>query len=166
MRSSLKDIALRVHVDVPQDLIIHIANGVVDAAIMYAPQHRPGVKIIRLMDERLVLVRTTERGLDKSYVHVDWGPEVALRQAAERMPDVPSVSCNLGPLALNYLLANGGSGYFRMSAVEPHLASGKLQRVPGTPELAYPIYLVHSAFAESSVLEPALAGLRHLSSMP
>ena len=34
------DIALRVHVDVPQDLIAHVAAGIVDIAIMYVPQHR------------------------------------------------------------------------------------------------------------------------------
>ena len=43
MRRSRPDIALRVHVDVPQDLITHVAAGLVDIAIMYAPQHRPGL---------------------------------------------------------------------------------------------------------------------------
>lgn len=42
IRSSLRDIALRVHVDVPQDLTNQVAAGTVDAAIIYAPQHRPG----------------------------------------------------------------------------------------------------------------------------
>ena len=45
MRHSHPDIALRVHVDVPQDLITHVAAGLVDIAIMYAPQHRPGLEI-------------------------------------------------------------------------------------------------------------------------
>ena len=46
MRRSLADIALRVHVDVPQDLINQVAAGLVDVAIMYAPQHRPGLQSI------------------------------------------------------------------------------------------------------------------------
>ena len=58
MRRSLRDIALRVHVDVPQDLINQVAAGLVDVAIMYAPQHRPGLKIDLLMEEELVLVTT------------------------------------------------------------------------------------------------------------
>jgi len=37
MRRTHPDIALRVHVDVPQDLITHVAAGLVDIAIMYAP---------------------------------------------------------------------------------------------------------------------------------
>ena len=62
MRRSLRDVALRVHVDVPQDLIKHVASGSVDAAIMYAPQHLPGLKIDLLMEETLVLVTTDPEG--------------------------------------------------------------------------------------------------------
>ena len=45
MRYTHPDIALRVHVDVPQDLISHVAAGLIDIAIVYAPQHRPGLEI-------------------------------------------------------------------------------------------------------------------------
>jgi hypothetical protein len=36
MRRSLPDIALRAHVDVPQDLINQVAAGLVDVAIIFA----------------------------------------------------------------------------------------------------------------------------------
>src|SRR5688500_10305508 len=81
MRRSLTDIALRVHVDVPQDLINQVAAGLVDAAIMYAPQHRPGLKIDLLMDEELVLVTTDPDGRlsdAADNVHVDWGRDFEL----------------------------------------------------------------------------------------
>jgi hypothetical protein len=45
MRQSLRDVALRVHVDVPQDLANQVTGGLVDVAIMYAPQHWPRLKI-------------------------------------------------------------------------------------------------------------------------
>ena len=113
MRRSLRDIALRVHVDVPQDLINHVASGFVDVAIMYAPQNRPGLKIDLILEETLVLVTTDSKGRLKGandYVHVDWGPEFALHHGAS-FPDVaPNVSVNLGPLALSYVLQAGGSG--------------------------------------------------------
>ena len=69
------------HVDVPQDLINQVAAGLVDVAIMYAPQHRPGLQIDLLMEEELVLVTTNPDGLldHMDYVHVDWGPDFALR---------------------------------------------------------------------------------------
>jgi DNA-binding transcriptional LysR family regulator len=162
MRRSLHDIALRVHVDVPQDLINQVAAGLVDAAIMYAPQHRPGLKIDLLMDEELVLVTTDpDRSDAADNVHVDWGRDFELHHGGGA--DVtPSLFVNLGPLGLAYILAAGGSGYFRRRAVAPHIAAGRLHRVPGAPQFSYPVYAVHSADADDAVLGPALAGLRRV----
>src|SRR6186997_3048013 len=107
MRESLRDIALRVHVDVPQDLITHVATGFVDVAIMYAPQHRPGLEIDLLMEEELVLVTTNlkaYRAGDPQYVHVEWGPDFSSHYAVSFPDTIPSLVANLGPLALNYIL--------------------------------------------------------------
>jgi DNA-binding transcriptional LysR family regulator len=45
MRRSAPDLALRAQVDVPESLMTQVAEGVLDIAVMYAPQHRPGLKI-------------------------------------------------------------------------------------------------------------------------
>jgi DNA-binding transcriptional LysR family regulator len=167
MRKSLPDIALHVHVDVPQDLINQVASGMVDVAVMYAPQHRPGLKIDLLMEEKLVLVTTDAQaqGLGAvDYVHINWGPEF-LHQHGVDFPDVnPDLFIDLGPLALSYVLSAGGSGYFRMSAVQPHLAAGRLHIVEESPQFSYPVYAVQSANADESVVAPALAGLHAISS--
>jgi len=166
MRRSLRDIALRVHVDVPQDLINQVAAGLVDVAIMYAPQHRPGLKIDLLMEEELVLVTTNPEARlsdDADYVHVDWGPEFILHHGMSFPEATPGLFANLGPLGLSYILSAGGSGYFRMRAVQPHLASGQLHLVAGMPRFSYPIYAVHSANADDAILGPALAGLHTVS---
>ena len=166
MRRSLRDIALRVHVDVPQDLINQVAAGLVDVAIMYAPQHRPGLKVDLLMEEELVLVTTNPEAAlsdDTKYVHVDWGPDFMLHHGVSFPEATPGLFVNLGPLGLSYILSAGGSGYFRMRAVQPHMASGRLHLVPGTPQFSYPVYVVHSANADDAVLGPALVGLRTVS---
>lgn len=166
MRRSLPDIALRVHVDVPKDLTDQVASGIVDLAIMYAPQHRPGLKIDLLTEEKLVLVTTDPKsrllgGVD--YVYMDWGPDFVLQHNMS-FPDVaPDLSFDLGPLALSYLLSAGGSGYVRMSAVQPHIAEGRLHLVPEMPQFSYPVYAVQSANADETVVGPALAGLRSIS---
>lgn len=166
MRRSLPDIALRVQVDVPQDLINQVAAGLVDAAVMYAPPHRPGLKIDLLLEEELVMVTTNpeigDPGAD--LISVDWGPNFA-RDYSSSFPDAasPGLFVNLGPLALSYILSAGGSGYFRMHAVEPHLASGKLHLVPGMPRFSYPIYVVYSTSLDDQLIGPALAGLRAVS---
>lgn len=164
MRQSLPDIALRVHVDVPPDLINQVASGMVDVAIMYAPQHRPGLKIHLLTEEKLVLVTTDPEGrFISDYVYTDWGPDFGLHHDMS-LPDVaPDLSFDLGPLALSYLLTAGGSGYVRMSAVEPHIAEGRLHLVPEMPQFSYPVYAVHSANSDESVVGPALAGLHSIS---
>lgn len=167
MRKSLPDIVLHVHVDVPQDLINQVSSGMVDIAVMYAPQHRPGIKIDLLIEEKLVLVTTNPEAYDlgtSDYVQLDWGPEF-LRQHGMDFPDVmPDLFIDLGPLALSYVLSAGGSGYFRMSAVQQHLASGRLQIVEGSPQFSYPVYAVQSANADESVVGPVLAGLHAISS--
>lgn len=165
MRRTNPDIALRVHVDVPQDLINQVAAGLVDAAIMYAPQHRPGLKIDLLTEEKLVLVTTHPEATppnDGGYVHVDWGPEFALHHAMNFSEETPALAIDLGPLALSYVLSTGGSGYFRMSSVGPHVESGRLHFVAGAPQFSYPIYVVYTGSVDDPVLGPALSGLRGL----
>lgn len=166
MRRSHSDIALRVHVDVPQDLITHVAAGMVDIAIMYAPQHRPGLKIDLIMEEELVLVTTDPKAnsLDTSrYILVEWGQEFSLHHDVAFPEITPTLVTNLGPLALNYVLLEGGAGYFRMHAVKPHLISGELHVVPGAPKFSFPIYAVHSANVDEATLASALAALREVS---
>src|SRR3546814_499978 len=55
MRRSVPDIALRTQVDLPEQLMRQIVDGVLDIAVLYAPQHRSGLKVEKLMEERLVL---------------------------------------------------------------------------------------------------------------
>jgi DNA-binding transcriptional LysR family regulator len=162
MRRSLPDIAVRAHVDVPTDLISQVASGLIDAAIMYAPQHRPGLTIDLLMEEELVLVATNSEndGVDDAnYINVDWGPDFALHHGVSFPQVAPALFSNLGPLALSYLLAAGGSAYLRKSAVQPYIATGQFHLVPGSPHFSYPVYVVHSANADAT-LQRALAGLR------
>jgi DNA-binding transcriptional LysR family regulator len=163
MRRSHPDIALRVHVDVPQDLITHVSVGLVDIAILYAPQHRPGLKIDLLMEEKLVMATTDPEiypADDPRYIRVEWGLDFALHHDVSFPETNSSLVANLGPLALQYVLSEGGSGYFRMHEVQPHLKSGRLYLVPGAPHFSFPIYAVYSANADDAALGQALAALR------
>jgi len=164
MRRNLPQTALRVHVDVPQDLINQVASGLVDAAVMYAPPHRPGLKIDLLLDEKLVMVTTGKGPLangEADQVGVDWGANFT-QDYASSFPGAPhpGVSFNLGPLALGYILEAGGSGYFRMRAVQHLVQSGRLHLVPGQPQFSYPIHVVYSSNLDDALIQPAIEGLR------
>ncbi|WGR98249.1 LysR family transcriptional regulator [Bradyrhizobium sp. ISRA443] len=163
MRRSHPDIALRVHVDVPQDLTTHVADGLVDIAIMYAPQQRPGIGVDLLMEEELVLVTTDlakHRKGDSGNVHVEWGSEFSVHHAMSFPDAAPSLLTNLGPFALTYTLLEGGSGYFRMHAIQPYLLTGDLHLVPGAPRFSFPVYATYSTNVDAAALDVALAALR------
>ena len=141
-----------------------VQDGTLDVAVLYAASRRLGVVSELLFEEKLVLVRT--RGVDRpltpeDHVRVDWGDEFSeLYQAA--FPDHPSpvMSISYGPLALDYILAVGGSGYFRKGFVKPWLDDGRLEIVPDSPEFSYSAYAVHSAKADEGVMARIRAGLR------
>jgi DNA-binding transcriptional LysR family regulator len=163
MRRSHSDIALRVHVDVPQDLIAHVAAGLVDIAIVYAPRYRPGLQIDLLMEEELVLATTdlrTYREDDPRFIQIEWGPDFSIHHGVSFSDAIPNLVANLGPLALDYVLREGGSGYFRMKAIQPHLETGKLHLVPGAPRFSFPVYALHSANVDAEIVNIALVMLR------
>lgn len=164
MRREAADVALRVQVGVSESLTRQVAEGVLDIAVMYAPQQRPGARIELLLEEQLVLVTTHgaphDAGAD-DYVFVDWGADFTLHHGLN-FPDAidSGLFVGLGPLALSYILEAGGSGYFRRRAVAQHLAEGRLHLVPGAPSFSYPIYAVCSAHSDDDLIARALEGLR------
>ena len=170
MRNECADVAVRAQIDVPERLIDQVQEGIVDLAVLYAPPRRTGVVAELLVDEALVAVTTDAAGGEGSsgdYVFVDWGSEFRANHH-NAFPDAPSpaVSVNHGPLALDYILAVGGSGYFRMEAARPHLESGRLHLVPDKPRFSYSIYALYSAKADEQLIERVRTGLRAVARPP
>jgi len=164
MRSECTDVAIRAQIDVADRLIDQVQEGVLDLALVYAPPHRTGIVTELLIDEKLVAVSTDpERGDPSShdYVYVDWGSEFRNSHHAA-FPNAPSsvLSVNHGPLAMEYILAVGGSGYFRMEAARPHLDSGRLRLIEGMPIFSYSVHAVYSAKADEKLMDRVRTGLR------
>jgi len=169
MRRSAPQLALRTQVGLPEALMSQVSEGVLDIAVMYTPQHRPGLKIELLMKEKLLLVTTARRKAaprSGEYVYVDWGADFAAHHNLT-YPELsnPGTYVGLGPLGLQFILRAGGSGYFRQHAVAPYLRRGRLSLVRGAPEFLYPAYAVYSEGADQKILTPALAGLRHVAAV-
>jgi len=137
---------------------------VLDLAVVYAPPQRTGVVPELLLEEMLVAVTTDPERTSLAsddYVYVDWGSDFATSHHSA-FPDAPSpvLSVNHGPLALDYILSVGGSGYFRMAAARPHLESGRLHLIEDKPKFSYSIYAVYSAKADEQLMERVRTGLR------
>lgn len=166
MRQAAPDVAVRVEADYSTSLMRQLADGVLDIGVMYTPQQTPGLVVDELLVERLVLV-STEEPVDDAwkdrYVFVDWGSEFRSTHDTELADLAPAVSVGLGPLGMRYILENGGSGYFPVRVVRPLLARGRLFRVPDSPVMRRPAYVVYgSAPADEPLLHLALQGLREI----
>lgn len=164
MRRECPQIAVSAAIDTAERLIAHVQDGSLDVAIVYGAPRRPGLVTELLFEEKLVQVRTTPLGqplgpADRIDVH--WGEDFAASFAAA-FPDAPKpvVSIGYGPLALEYILAVGGSGYFREGFVRPYLDEGRLARIADSPEFAYSASVVHSTTADEAMMARIRAGLR------
>jgi DNA-binding transcriptional LysR family regulator len=168
MRKNAGSVAIHVEADYSPSLMRQLSDGLLDIGVMYNPRQTPGLVIEDLLEETLVLVATDERevreGWVEDYVFVDWGEEFR-RRHGEAFPDMdtPAISVGLGSLGLEYILQNGGSGYFPLRVVQPYLDNGELFLVEGGPEMLRPAYMVYPEIARNQeTLELALGGLRDI----
>lgn len=157
-------LAVDVRIDVPERLIAHVLDGSLDAAVVYGAPRRPGLITELLFEEKLVRVRTTpldDHVGEIGQIGVHWGEEFEL-SFASAFPDEPKpvVSIGYGPLALEYILAVGGSGYFRESVVRSYVDEGRLVQVTESPEFSHSASLVHSIKIDEAILSKIRNGLR------
>ncbi len=168
MRRNASDVALHVEADYSPSLMRQLSDGLLDIGVMYNPRQTPGLMIEDLLEETLVLVASDRREIQDSwvedYVFVDWGEEFR-RRHGEVFPDMdtPAISVGLGPLGLEYIRRNGGSGYFPIRVVQPCLDQAELFLVDGAPEMQRPAYMVYPEIARHrEILDLALHGLRDI----
>ncbi len=168
MRANARDVAIHVEADYSPSLMRQLSDGLLDIGVMYNPRQTPGLVIEDLLQETLVLVATDQRevsdGWVEDYVYVDWGREFR-RQHGEAFPDMdtPAISVGLGSLGLEIILQNGGSGYFPLRVVQPHIDNDRLYRVAAAPEMQRPAFMVYPEVARNQeTLDLALDGLRDI----
>ena len=167
LRKALPDVAVRAEVGTPETLTRQMGEGLLDIAVMYAPTSRTGFVVEQLFNDRLVMV-STERDepptITKRFIFVDWGPAF-MASHAQAFPDFakPAVTVSIGVLGLSYLLESGGTGYFPIRVVRPHLEAGRLFLVQKAPEFRRPAFAVYpQSAAEEEFFKVALGGLRDL----
>jgi DNA-binding transcriptional LysR family regulator len=164
------DVSVRTEIGRESDLMQGLVEGRLDIAVMYTPESRPGLRVELLFDERLVLASTDPHGRPEpgpGYIYVDWGPEFFARHSTS-FPDFfgSALATNTGWIGLQHILENGGSGYFPIRLVRPHLQSGKLAVIAGSPEFmisAYVVYPIDDAGA--GVIAPALEVIREAAAL-
>jgi DNA-binding transcriptional LysR family regulator len=164
MRRECPEIAVRAHIGVESHLMDDVESGVLDVAVLYAAPRRPHLICELLFAEQLVMVHaesaTPPPDADR-YTHVEWGEDfVENFHAAFPEQPKPAVATNYGPLALEYVLATGGSGYFRKSVVRPYVEEGRLSLAANAPEFEFSAYAVYSTQVGEDVIARVRKGLR------
>jgi DNA-binding transcriptional LysR family regulator len=164
MRRECPEIAVSTQIDNSERLMGQVQDGSLDVAILYAAPRKPGVIAELLFEEKLVLARTTPATQPlkpEDYIQIDWGEGFASSYQAA-FPDQPNsvVSISYGPLALEYILATGGSGYFREGFIRSYIEEGRLALVPDSPEFSYSAYAAHSTKADEGLMARIRSGLR------
>jgi DNA-binding transcriptional LysR family regulator len=159
------EVAIRAGIGFEEDLMRDLIEGTLDIGLMYTPSHSPGLIVEHLFDETLVLVssRPDDTGPGDDYIYVEWGAAFEI-QHTQSHPDLepPPQVVNIGWLALQLILSNGGSCYIPVRMAEPLLTAGRLHVVHGAPRYALPAYAVYQKETDNPAVPEALEGLRAL----
>jgi LysR family transcriptional regulator, flagellar master operon regulator len=170
LREHHPDLAVRAEIGSNDSLMRQMADGLLDCAVIYTPQVLPGLTIEKLFDENIILVSTVREPRKPSgdfarwqrdYVFVDWGAEYRAEHAFA-WPDMatPAVHFGVGTVALEFILRQGGAGYFPQRMLRELIRQRRLFRVPGAPSFRRPVYLTKAATALEPRVEEALGELR------
>ncbi len=164
MRSSLSDVAVRAEVIQADSLMQRLAEGSIDIGVLYLPSHRSGLEVEILLDEELVMVSSSANATtpgSRSYVFVDWGTAFRLEHDnAFPSTDTPALTVTPSHFGLNYILENGGAGYFPRRLTERAVAEGRLHLVPETPSFHHRVHMVYDSSRKDERFNTALQGLR------
>ncbi|MGJ8573070.1 MAG: LysR family transcriptional regulator [Hoeflea sp.] len=163
----MPDVALRAEMGMPDRLLRMMLDGLVDIAVMYTPQLRPGLNVEVIMEDSLVLASTSpdySAHLKQDYIFIDWGPEFAQAHKTH-FPDFRAshVTLSLGTLSARYVIEHNRAAYFPARFIEDEIADGSLHLVPDAPVFPFPIYAVWSSEADTQLVTTALDALRRIS---
>lgn len=126
-----------------------IMDNTLDLALMFDPFLINEVCSEQIAQINLSLVSTkpnisAEEALSSGYIFVDWGAQFASEHEAKYGKTfVPKLITSTGRIALDFLLAQGGSAYLPNALAEPFIESGELHRVKGKHTMKRSIYAVY-----------------------
>lgn len=147
-------------------LLRRLLEGTLDLCFTFDAPQVARIANRQIATISLVLVSSTadrslDEALDQDYIQVDWGLSFAIA-FAHHFPaaGTPRIRLPLGRIALEYLLAAGGSAYLAETMIATALADGRLFRVADAPVIERPAYALFSThFGDRSLIDSVLAQL-------
>lgn len=164
LRTEVPGLAISGAADDAATLMQKLIGGTLDIAILYRPSPPPGLTMEYLFDEAFVLVSSAKPGGRRGandYALIDWGSDF-LQDHAAAFPELanPALNLDLGPMSLEYVVANQCSAYFPSRMVRQHVARGRLRQPKRGRKFVYPVYMVYAETRNEESFEPLLERLR------
>ena len=164
LRREVPDLNIRAELGMPDRLTRFLIEGVIQAALVYSPQIRPGVHVEKVLDEELVLVAGWENptmDVGGRYAFVDWGPEFVQAHALH-LPDLtnPGLTLALGALSAEFIRHRDLAAYLPARYVKRYLDDKTLHIVPDAPRFPYPVWAVWRDDLDADVKSAAHQTLR------
>ena len=146
MQAEMPELSVHCEVGMSDRIMRFLVERVIQAALLYTPQLRPGLIVEPALDDELILVASfpgATLDLGDAFVSVDWGPEFthALTVALPNLTD-SGRSMALGALAVDYIVNRKAAAYVPARSAKRHLDAGKLHLVADAPRFPYPAYVI------------------------
>lgn len=146
MQKQMPELSVHAELGMSDRITRFLVEGVVQAALLYTPQLRPGLIAEPALDDELILVASypgATLDLKQNYVAIDWGPEFthALAIALPHLTD-SGRSMALGALAMEYVVNRKAAAYLPARSVKPYMDMGKLHIVAEAPRFPYPSWVI------------------------
>tara|TARA_R110002073_G_scaffold89867_1_gene212631 strand:+ start:130 stop:726 length:597 start_codon:yes stop_codon:yes gene_type:complete len=146
MQTAMPDLSIHAEMGMPDRITRYLVERVVQAALLYTPQLRPGLIVEPALDDELILVASypgATLDIKTEYVAVDWGPEFthALAIALPHLTD-SGRSLALGALAAEYIVNRRAAAFLPARSAKRHLDSERLHIVADAPRFPYPSWVV------------------------
>ena len=168
MRSAMSDIAIHLEADYSIQMIADIANGNLDAAVMYQPRYLPDVRVEELFTETMVMVASAPMTIDtlgtEDYVRVFFTPGFD-KMHADLLPHLsqPPMSGGLDGVAQAILRSRKAAAYFTETAAQRLIRDEGFSLVVGAPVIQIPVYLtLPTRRLHDHSLQTAIRLLRHI----
>jgi DNA-binding transcriptional LysR family regulator len=149
MRKNLPDMIINAEVHGPDVLSRRVQEGTIDLGFVFDNPQLMDFECLEVTTIPFVMVSTRE-GLSASqavmedYILVEWGTSFALAHA-RHFPDIPTprLRVMLGRIALDYLIANGGTAYMAQPMVSQLIEGKSLYMVNDAPVIKRSVFAIY-----------------------
>ncbi|MCX7565204.1 LysR family transcriptional regulator [Sulfitobacter sp. F26169L] len=159
LQMAMPELSLRTELGMPDRIMRLLIEGVVQVALVYTPQLRPGLIVERALEDELVMVASypdASVSEPDDYVFVEWGPEFTHAHALS-LPHLTNsgLTLGLGALAADYIMYRRAKAYLPARSVKRRMDAGNLHLVADAPRFAYPSWVVWRDDLEDDLAEVA-----------